>query len=1303
MKYYLFFVFSLLFGFQQVSGQTYCTGGGPTSAAWSELESVTLNGQSTNINYLWDCNATVTGLLDRTATHSADLVVGNPYTVTVNYGSCSGNWTNMGTVYIDFDGDGVFSPAEAVGTASAQMTPFSGVYSFTVPPSAVPGTTRMRVIQDETGSKSLPLDPCATFTWGTMVDFEIVIIPSGPCTSATVTAANASSGLICVGDSVNLSATGVSFGTGTIYQWQSSPDSVNWTNMAGPTNLVNRGSGALATTTYFRLQVTCGATTVSSPGVKVEVTGTPLPGGTYTINSALATGGTNFASFGDFTSAIFCGGVAGPVIVNVAAGSGPYIEQVVFDNINTTSTNTITINGNGETVELNTPVGTVNNRDRSVFVIESTSFITIDNLTIKADVGFTAAGVGLLISGASNNIVLKNATVDFNIANINFNSTAVLITSNTTSMTLGGSTAANNITIEDNTIIGGYNGISIHGSSNASRGNGSIIRRNIIKDFYIYGLYSRNQDNFLVTENDFSRPTRTSLTSFYAMFFTGEHAGNIISKNSIHDAFVANKNTSLIYAVYMSSASGTAANPNYMFNNRLYNLDNNGTFYGIWNATSSHWKYYHNSMHVDDNGPTGGLTRAIYLSGNSDGVDFVNNVISVSRSGTSMKHLVYILGTGTRTFNNNGYFTNYALAPNTSRFGFIGTDRNTFADWVTNNGNGWDNNSVFDNPDFAGTTTGLLRPAAGAMNDMGQNLLSIVPTDFFDTARTITPDPGAFEFDPPACPRPSVNISSTVDTSSVLNWVSGIAGGTYNIEWGPAGFNRGTGFTQTITGDSVQLNGLAPNTCYDIYVQLDCTGAGNGFSLWSFVFTWCTNCAAFTPPYFEGFENWTLGNLPDVLESCYNYNSTSTLRWQVQTGGTPSANTGPLGGAVGSNQYLFLNTSFGINGDEASLTFPAFNLNGMTSPEVRFFYHMFGAGIGTLRVEASTNLGVTWDSLWSITGQQQTSSAATYNDVSVSLAAYNTSSNVLVRFVGTRTATFTGNIAIDNITIDEAPQCPPPSFPMLLGATATTSNINWNAGGGLLTRVSFGPVGFVPANGTIANTVDTFFTVAGLTPQTSYEVYIQDSCSDGTLSPWIGPLAFTTACVAVTMPYFEDYSVWPNSCWSYNTGTFVWEPFTTGGVNYAQARFWSFNSSNPPAVMTTVPINITTDAQIRYSWSRNTSTFYTDSLYVLSRIAGTAAWDTLKAFGDPNFGVPGAANTAPAPAANFQEELHYLPSSYVGNAAEFRFVAVTNFGPNVYMDFFTVEAQPACPDPTQLVANSIAPTSVNLGWNQAGS
>ena len=48
-------------------------------------------------------------------------------------------------------------------------------YNFTVPSVASPGVRCMRVMQQESGST--PLDPCASFNWGSVTDFSVNIMP----------------------------------------------------------------------------------------------------------------------------------------------------------------------------------------------------------------------------------------------------------------------------------------------------------------------------------------------------------------------------------------------------------------------------------------------------------------------------------------------------------------------------------------------------------------------------------------------------------------------------------------------------------------------------------------------------------------------------------------------------------------------------------------------------------------------------------------------------------------------------------------------------------------------------------------------------------------------------------------------------------------------------------------------------------------------------------------------------------------------------------------------------------------------
>src|SRR5690606_38792559 len=104
----------------------------------------------------------------------------------------------------------------------------------------------------------------------------------------------------------------------------------------------------------FHLVVTCTGTSQADSSNNVTVTvPTPYPGGTYTINSAIVTGAGNFQTFSDAMAAIGCG-ISGPVVLNVVAGSGPYNEQVTIPStVGATATNTVTINGNGNTVTFN--------------------------------------------------------------------------------------------------------------------------------------------------------------------------------------------------------------------------------------------------------------------------------------------------------------------------------------------------------------------------------------------------------------------------------------------------------------------------------------------------------------------------------------------------------------------------------------------------------------------------------------------------------------------------------------------------------------------------------------------------------------------------------------------------------------------------------------------------------------------------------------------------------------------------------------------------------------------------------------
>ena len=152
-------------------------GGGPSDNADSNLESFFLLGNTSQINYI-GCPG-VLGVEDQTVL-GVDLSAGGNYSATAQFGTCGGNYGGAGEAWIDWNQNSIYEPTESIG--SWQGTPPSALtnFNFFVPGIAVSGATTMRVTQQEQGS--LPLDPCASFTWGSVVEFSIFITGGIDCT-----------------------------------------------------------------------------------------------------------------------------------------------------------------------------------------------------------------------------------------------------------------------------------------------------------------------------------------------------------------------------------------------------------------------------------------------------------------------------------------------------------------------------------------------------------------------------------------------------------------------------------------------------------------------------------------------------------------------------------------------------------------------------------------------------------------------------------------------------------------------------------------------------------------------------------------------------------------------------------------------------------------------------------------------------------------------------------------------------------------------------------------------------------------
>lgn len=151
----------------------YCTSGGPTSTVDSNVQLVRIVGvgQGDSIHHV-GCPGVI-GVQNLTNL-SVTLNATSTYQLTVQFGTCNGNYSGAGEIWIDYDQSGSFEQTESVGTWVGIPPVAASIYNVTIPAGAFNGATRMRVMQRE-GASSTPLDPCASFTWGSVMDFTVII------------------------------------------------------------------------------------------------------------------------------------------------------------------------------------------------------------------------------------------------------------------------------------------------------------------------------------------------------------------------------------------------------------------------------------------------------------------------------------------------------------------------------------------------------------------------------------------------------------------------------------------------------------------------------------------------------------------------------------------------------------------------------------------------------------------------------------------------------------------------------------------------------------------------------------------------------------------------------------------------------------------------------------------------------------------------------------------------------------------------------------------------------------------------
>ncbi|HVI47863.1 MAG TPA: hypothetical protein VM802_23540, partial [Chitinophaga sp.] len=602
---------------------------------------------------------------------------------------------------------------------------------------------------DNTGSMNTR--PNIVFAW----------TPAAACTGTPAAGtATANPTAVCLNGNFTVTLSGTTVASGLTYQWQRSSDNATWTDINGETS--SQLSSTQSATSYYRCKVTCTGSGSSAFSTSAVVTSPTLVSGTFTINKALPTGSGNFASFNDAYNFIKCG-ITGAVVFNVTAGSGPYNEQLVLAPVpGASGTNTITFNGNGDTLRF--PCTSAN---RAVIQLNGADNFTFKNLVIKPVLsGATTYGWGVHLLNDADSNTISNCTILLDTtSNSSTNHAGIVVSSSTSSPTGTGNAKCDYNTFDGNTINGGYYGVVMAGSIDFANGNNKIIN-NKIQNFYSYGIHINGSFKTLIENNQINRPTRSNLTTFYGIYFTGLSTSANITRNRITNPFGgASTKTDGSYGIYFTNTDAISQFQNVVSNNVISDFSGKGDAYGIYNSSSDNNWYLHNTIVLDGSATTSTsyTTRGFTVSSKADGVEFVNNLISVTRGGGGTKYAIYFGATnGTIHANRNDYYL--SVPSGTAYVGYFGANNSSLLDWQT--ASKQDTNSLASNPLFVSASTGNYQPNNASIDNKGEPVG--ITVDINNVARNAsTPDIGAYEFTPGPCTTPPVAGTAHVSTTPI--------------------------------------------------------------------------------------------------------------------------------------------------------------------------------------------------------------------------------------------------------------------------------------------------------------------------------------------------------------------------------------------------------------------------------------------------------------------------------------------------------------------------------------------------------
>ncbi len=573
----------------------------------------------------------------------------------------------------------------------------------------------------------------------------------------------------------------------------------------------------------------------------------------------------------------------------------------------------------------------------------------------------------------------------------------------------------------------------------------------------------------------------------------------------------------------------------------------------------------------------------------------------------------------------------------------------------------------------------------------------------------------------PSCPQPShlaLATGGATTNSLTVTWTENGTASNWEVEYSLTGSTDGAVTKVMAISKPFTITGLQWGTLYDIRVRSICDiGDTSAFCNPITVSTQCDIIR--TLPYTQDFEGLdglttttaTSSNLPQYCWSqtvvgSSSLSSTSSYR------GYPIVYKNATYAHSGVNALRFYTyTTASTYGDEYGIL-PAIDItqHPINTLQMEFFAsrtstYAFNFEVGVMTDSSNASTFVPIQSFAIPT----TEPTQTYELYMLDFSSY-TGNGRFIAFRMLKPATGYLSGYIDDIRVFAIPNCHRPMNVEVTQVYDQTAKVVWTPTGDEtqwdVTVVDHG----ISANaGTIITAMDSFLLLTGLTPDTTYDVYVRANCGNE-VSDWSYATTFTTRCTPINaIPFTENFDNYPATtaaasgvlpdCWLGSTNNPTPYPYISSSYHSSgTGSAYLYATSAYYSLLTTPLLDLSSyqagDLLLRFNALRTSSTagYGRIQVGVMTDADDISTFTLLK-----------EVSTMDYPTLGAWEDFSVVLSDYYATPVYLAFYLSNTGTASTFIDDVVLDYAPDCLSPTKVFAKNITGTSARVAWKKAAS